>query len=103
MNQAEIEKRFTYHPPQGNQAERYSYIRDWAKWLALQICNITPESWEQSLAITALEECVMWANAAIARNETTPVTPDLKTQSREEFYANWQQTLDRMQASEGDK
>jgi len=29
----------------------------------------TPESREQSLAITALEEAVMWANAAIARRE----------------------------------
>ena len=28
-----------------------------------------PESREKSLAFTKLEECIMWANAAIARNE----------------------------------
>jgi hypothetical protein len=29
----------------------------------------TPESREQSLALTNLEQAVMWANAAIARRE----------------------------------
>lgn len=29
-----------------------------------------PESREKSLAFTKLEECIMWANAAIFRNET---------------------------------
>lgn len=72
MNQEEIEKRFTYHGPRPGQVQRYTYIRDWTKWLAEHICSLTPESHEQSLAITALEECVFWANAAIARNETTP-------------------------------
>ena len=37
--------------------------------MAEEIVKHTPPSREQSLALTALEECVMWANAAIARNE----------------------------------
>ena len=69
MEQAEIDKRFTYHPPRADQPARYEMIRAWARSLALVICKNAPSSREQSLAITALEECVMWANAAIARNE----------------------------------
>ena len=82
MDQKEIEKRFTYHPPEGSQAQRYEYIRSWAKWLALHICEMTPASREQSLAITALEECVMWSNAAIARNEG----PDIPGESNMQPY-----------------
>lgn len=65
----EIEKRFTYHPPNGNQAERYGLIRSAAKVFAKILVGQTPESREQSLALTKLEEVVFWANASIARNE----------------------------------
>ncbi len=37
--------------------------------LAQYVLALTPESREQSLAVTKLEEAMMWANAAIARNE----------------------------------
>lgn len=64
-----IERDFTYHPPLGNQAERYTVLRNAGKQLALTIAALTPTSREQSLALTKLEEAVMWSNAAIARNE----------------------------------
>lgn len=69
MNIEELNKRFTYHPPKNDQVERYQTIRDVGKEFAKTIASFTPESREQSLALTKLEECVMWANAAIARNE----------------------------------
>ena len=69
MDKAELENRFTYHAPAGTQAERYEKMRSNARELALFIVSVTPESREQSLAITALEEAVFWANAAIARRE----------------------------------
>jgi hypothetical protein len=65
----EITIRFTYHPPKADQPKRYVMIRDQAKELAVLLVMETPDSREQSLALTALEECVMWANAAIARRE----------------------------------
>lgn len=65
----ELEKRFTYHPPTGNQANRYAFTREDAKKLAEAIVKRCPDSRERALALTKLEECVMWANAAIARNE----------------------------------
>lgn len=65
----EVAKRFTYHPPKADQPARYTALRDSAKALATQIVEQTPASREQSLALTKLEESIMWANAAIARNE----------------------------------
>ena len=65
----QLEKDFTYHPPKGDQPERYVRIRDTSKFLAMLICQDCPASRERSLAITNLEQAVMWANAAIARNE----------------------------------
>lgn len=64
----ELEVRFTYHPPTDEaQVELYNRIRMEAKHLAGFIVAHTPSSREQSVAITKLEEAVMWANASIAR------------------------------------
>lgn len=65
----EIEHRFTYHAPKKGQPEKYEAIRDLAKTLAHFIEDVCPDSREKSLAFTNLEQAVMWANAAIARNE----------------------------------
>lgn len=65
----ELDVRFTYHPPTEGQPERYARIRAKALDLARLIEHEVPTSREQSLAYTALEECVMWANAGIARRE----------------------------------
>jgi len=65
----EIDLCFTYHAPFKGQSERYEAIREQAKNLAQQILRSTPASREQSLALTKIEEAVMFANAAIARRE----------------------------------
>jgi hypothetical protein len=67
IDNLELSKRFTYHPPKGNQSEMYQQLRKEAALLAASIRNITPECREQSLAITKIEEAIFWANAAIAR------------------------------------
>ncbi len=69
----DIEKSFTYHPPQAEQVVKYAKIRLMAKELAIFIADNTPESREQSLSIDCLRECVMWANANIAINECKAV------------------------------
>ena len=46
----------------------YQQIRDYAYGLAILFNEFVPESREKSLALTHLEECVMWANAGIARH-----------------------------------
>ena len=65
----DIENNFTYHPPKDGQQVRYESLRASARGLAFLVLDLTPESREQSLAITKIEEAVFWANAAIARNE----------------------------------
>jgi len=66
---ASIENNFTYHKPFGDQQERYERIRALGKELANEFSFSCPASRELSLAMTNLEESIMWANAAIARNE----------------------------------
>lgn len=75
MKQEEINKIFTYHKPFGSQASSYEKIREEARLFAIGINNMCPESREKSLAITAIQQAVMWANAAIAIHE---VDPDIK-------------------------
>jgi hypothetical protein len=65
----QIQNNFTYHAPKGDQQERYEALRAEARELAHLINSSTPDSREKSLALTNLEQAVMWANAAIARNE----------------------------------
>ena len=69
MTKAQIDNNFTYHPPSQSQQEKYGFLRDGAKELAYMINALCPESREKSLALTKLEESIMWANASIARNE----------------------------------
>jgi len=69
MSDQDIEKRFTYRPPKESQPKKYEILRASAKELAYLITNLCPDSREKALALTKLEETVMWANASIARNE----------------------------------
>jgi hypothetical protein len=69
IGDADLANRFTHHSPKGDQADRYQKIRSTAHDMALCIDELAPDSREKSLAVTHLEETVMWANAAIARNE----------------------------------
>jgi hypothetical protein len=69
----DIENTFTYHAPFGTQQDRYVSIRNAAKLLAQVVQDSCPESREKSLALTAVQQGVMWANASIAINEK-PIT-----------------------------
>lgn len=70
--QADIDNRFVYHAPIGDQPTRYADIRAELKKTAEFIIARTPKSREQSLVLTKLEEAMFFANAAIARNEKAP-------------------------------
>ena len=69
MTMEELANRFTYHAPRGDQPVRYEGIRAKGMLFALEVFGSCPESREKALALTKIEEAVMWANAAIARNE----------------------------------
>lgn len=72
MSKPSLEQIFTYHPPFGDQPERYVAIRAAALTFARLVQSSTPPSREQSLALTTIQEAVMWANSAIAVNEEMP-------------------------------
>jgi len=67
ITKEELDTRFTYHPPTGEQPDKYTKIGDKVRELAELIVEVCPDSREQSLAMTDLEKVRMWANAAIAR------------------------------------
>jgi len=69
MDTAELDTCFTYHEPKDDQAARYVHLRALGRNLAEEIVRCTPVSREQDLAVTRIEEAIMWANAAIARRE----------------------------------
>jgi hypothetical protein len=56
---------FGKHTPENR--EQMDALRAHFKSFALQIVNNTPEGREQSLAVTHIEEAMMWAIASIAR------------------------------------
>ena len=67
----DLHNRFAYHPPRPDtdDADRHGEVRQQCFNLASIINDACPDSREKSLAITHLEEAMMWANAAIARNK----------------------------------
>ena len=66
----DFENRFTHHPPQKNDIHKFEKIRILAKDFAWMLDALVPDGREKSLAVTKLEEVVMWANAGIARSNT---------------------------------
>lgn len=69
MTQDQLQNIFTYHAPFGDQSGRYEALRAHARGMALLIDKLCPDSREKSLAITNLQQAIMWANASIAINE----------------------------------
>lgn len=70
----DLAHRFNYHAPKTEEkAQDHAQVRDVLRNAAEAIVDLTgPASREQSLAITKLEECCFWANAAIAREILAP-------------------------------
>jgi len=68
MDSRDIENRFTYHAPTPEDVALHEHVRETVREVANGFNEVLPESREKSLAMTHLEEAVMWANAAIARH-----------------------------------
>ena len=65
----ELAQRFAYHPPRdADTVTAHERVREWTGQLAAGLNAVLPDGREKSLAITSLEETMMWANAAISRN-----------------------------------
>ena len=65
----DLENRFMYHRVSDEQAQRMAMMRARLLAMAQDFEANAPVCRERSLAVTKLEEAMMWINAAIARNE----------------------------------
>lgn len=71
IDRQDLENRFTYHPIDSEGAALiHEAIRRTALRFAQELVDHCPQSRELSLAITALEEVVCWANASVARHNS---------------------------------
>lgn len=71
--EAELRKRFFFHPPRDKQAiANHEDVSRLTYQLAVELCQICPPGRNLSLALTALEDVRMRANAAIAVDDPRP-------------------------------
>ncbi|MCK5479645.1 MAG: hypothetical protein KAJ06_00810 [Gammaproteobacteria bacterium] len=63
----DLSRRFTYLEPDETRTIIHEALRMRAHSMAYSIVTNAPPCRERSLAITKIEEALMWANAALAR------------------------------------
>lgn len=69
-NTDELANRFAYHAPLSDtRRQAHENIRGQIGRLAQFVVHTVPAGREQALAVTKLEEAMMWANAGLARAE----------------------------------
>lgn len=68
-----LESRFKNYARKMGAEDRYSEVRKVGMFFSETLLKTVPESRERSLAITKIEEAMMWANAAIDRNDNEKV------------------------------
>lgn len=70
MDINELTDRFTFHPATtAERREAHEDVRALCRDVALELNELVPDGREKSLAITHLEDVMMWANAGIARQK----------------------------------
>ncbi len=69
MTEQELENSYKHHTPKDDQADRYEGLRSGGRVLAERVMRTCPNSRERALALTKIEEAIMWANKSIAVNE----------------------------------
>lgn len=61
-----LEERFTFHPATPETGPAHDAVRSRCRELASWFDEVLPDSREKSLALTAVQEAMMWANGAVA-------------------------------------
>ena len=68
MEMDDLKNRFTYHNVSKSQEDKMKQIRMNLLNVAVLINDLSQDNREKSLAITALETVMFWANASVSRN-----------------------------------
>jgi len=69
---AALDRSLTNQTPSADGIERIEHVRDWAKKLGFVIVDNCQDNRERSLALTHLEDCVMWAVKSIVLTTSHP-------------------------------
>ena len=90
MRDDEVRNRFEFHPATPSTGPIHDRIREvfreTAEWVN-DAENLIPECREKSLSLTALQEAMMWANAAVAiHTKTDPPNTDGEVQDNPEIW-----------------
>lgn len=64
---SDLDWRFEYHKPDGTKVTKHEAIREACRVLAHEIEALCPNGREKALAITHVEEAMLWSNTSIAR------------------------------------
>lgn len=64
----EVNHNFKYHAPTDAKRPKYEVLRDIYRDVALSLLSFCPPSRERSVALTNLEQSLMWGIASIARS-----------------------------------
>lgn len=62
----DVLNRFRYHPATNTTGALHDEVRTMFAEAALALLDLVPAGRHQSLALTALQEAMMWSNAGIA-------------------------------------
>lgn len=74
----ELVNRFGYHRATEESAPKHAAVREICLYAADQLDELLPDGRDKSLAMTALQETMHWANSAIAmQNDVDTKTPQL--------------------------
>lgn len=76
MDQEDLTRRFDYYPATSETGPRHELVRAAACDFARRVLELVPEGREKALAVTKIEEAMMWANAGIARNPVNPANSE---------------------------
>lgn len=85
MSREETLDRFKFHPATEVTGPLHDSVRNEFHEMAEFVLDVVPAGRHQSLALTALQEAMMWSNAAIACDgprEGTQLNPHSGTQDR---------------------
>lgn len=69
-NQNEVNNRFTYHPPTPEKTPVYNQLMKQGKEVANTILREVPEGRERSIALTKIEEAVLWAAKGLSKQDS---------------------------------